>query len=118
VIDNVAGDGFPELLKLMRRGGRYASSGAIAGPLVNLDMRDFYLSDLNLIGCTAWDEPVFPNLVGYIERGEIQPLLAKTYALDEIAVAQQEFLKKNHIGNFVLIPPPPKLGSESFFIQI
>jgi NADPH:quinone reductase-like Zn-dependent oxidoreductase len=107
VIDNVAGDGFPELLKLMRRGGRYASSGAIAGPLVNLDMRDFYLSDLNLIGCTAWDEPVFPNLVGYIERGEIQPLLAKTYALEEIAVAQQEFLKKNHIGNFVLIPPTP-----------
>ena len=107
VIDNVAGDGFPELLKLMRRGGRYASSGAIAGPLVSLDMRDFYLSDLNLIGCTAWDEPVFPNLVGYIERGEIRPLLAKSYALDEIAVAQQEFLKKNHIGNFVLIPPTP-----------
>ena len=107
VIDIVAGDGFPELLKLMRRGGRYASSGAIAGPLVNLDMRDFYLSDLNLIGCTAWDEPVFPNLVGYIERGEIRPLLAKSFALDEIATAQREFLKKNHIGNFVLIPPTP-----------
>jgi len=110
VIDNVAGDGFPELLKVMRRGGRYASSGAIAGPLVNLDMRDFYLSDLNLIGCTAWDEPVFPNLIGYIERGEIRPLLAKTFALDEIAIAQQEFLKKNHFGNFVLIPPPPNSG--------
>jgi len=104
VIDNVAGDGFKSLLKLLRRGGRYASSGAIAGPIVTLDMRDFYLKDLNLIGCTAWDEPVFPNLVGYIERGEIRPLLAKTFPLNQIAAAQEEFMQKKHFGNFVLLP--------------
>ena len=105
VIDNVAGAGFTPLLKLLSRGGRYASSGAIAGPMVNMDMRDFYLKDLSLIGCTAWDEPVFPNLVGYIERGEIIPLVAKIFPLEDIAIAQQEFLKKQHFGNFVLIPP-------------
>ncbi|MCP4983054.1 MAG: zinc-binding dehydrogenase [Gammaproteobacteria bacterium] len=104
IIDNVAGNGFEPLLKLLVRGGRYASSGAIAGPMVTMDMRDFYLKDLRLIGCTAWDEPVFPNLVGYIETGEIRPLLAKTYTLEDIAEAQQEFLKKQHFGNFVLIP--------------
>ena len=105
VIDNVAGDGFSNLPKLMRQGGRYASSGAIAGPMVQFDMRDFYLKDLNLIGCTAWDEPVFPNLVGYVERGEIRPLLAKTFPLADIATAQAEFLEKKHFGNFVLLPP-------------
>ena len=105
VIDNVAGDGFTDLLKLLRRGGRYASSGAIAGPMVNMDMRDFYLKDLLLIGCTSWDEPVFPNLVSYIERNEIIPLVARTYPLEDIALAQREFLAKTHVGNFVLIPP-------------
>jgi NADPH:quinone reductase-like Zn-dependent oxidoreductase len=105
IIDNVAGDGFTALLKLLRRGGRYASSGAIAGPMVNMDMRDFYLKDLQLIGCTSWDEPVFPNLIRYIEGGEIMPLVAKTYPLEDIALAQQEFLKKTHFGNFVLVPP-------------
>ena len=105
VIDNVAGSGFGQLLKVMGRGGRYASSGAIAGPMVTMDMRDFYLKDLNLIGCTAWDEPVFQNLIGYIERGEIKPLVAKVFELGDIAVAQQEFMKKNHFGNFVLVPP-------------
>jgi len=44
------------------RGGRYVSSDAIAGPIVTMDMRDFYLKDLKLIGCTAWDEPVFPKV--------------------------------------------------------
>ncbi|MCP4981206.1 MAG: zinc-binding dehydrogenase, partial [Gammaproteobacteria bacterium] len=50
VIDNVAGADFAQMLKMLKRGGRYVSSGAIAGPMVSMDMRDFYLKDLNLIG--------------------------------------------------------------------
>jgi NADPH:quinone reductase-like Zn-dependent oxidoreductase len=105
VVDNVAGPGFPAMLKVLGRGGRYVSSGAIAGPMVTLDLRDLYLKDLTLIGCTAWDEPVFPNLVSYIENGEIRPLLAGTFPLDRIVDAQKAFMKKQHVGNFVLIPP-------------
>ncbi|MEO1190935.1 MAG: alcohol dehydrogenase family protein [Pseudomonadota bacterium] len=106
VVDNVAGPGFPQMLKVLKRGGRYVSSGAIAGPMVSLDMRDMYLKDITLIGCTAWDQPVFPNLVSYIERGEIRPLVAKVYPLAQIAEAQEEFMQKTHFGNFVLVPPP------------
>ncbi|MBC8368154.1 alcohol dehydrogenase family protein [bacterium] len=106
VVDNVAGPGFRGMLKVLKRGGRFVSSGAIAGPMVELDMRDLYLKDLTLIGCTAWDEPVFPNLVSYIEKGEIQPLLAKSFPLKQIVEAQREFTEKKHVGKFVLIPPP------------
>ena len=106
VMDNVGGSTFPQMLKVLKRGGKFVSSGAIGGPLVNLDMRDFYLKDLTLIGCTAWDEPVFPNLISYIERNEIKPLLAKTFPLERIVDAQREFMEKKHFGKFVLIPPP------------
>lgn len=104
VVDNVAGETFGQLVKLLRRGGRYVSSGAIGGPIVSFDMREFYLKDLTFIGCTAWDEPVFPSLVAYIERGEITPLLAGTFPLERIADAQREFMQKRHVGNLVLIP--------------
>lgn len=105
VVDNVAGEGFPQRLKVLRRGGRLVSSGAIAGPIVALDMRDMYLKDIRLIGSTAWDAPVFPNLIGYIERAEIRPLLAAKFALSDIVAAQKEFLTKGHVGKFVLVPP-------------
>jgi NADPH:quinone reductase-like Zn-dependent oxidoreductase len=108
VIDNVGGESFGAMIEVLKQGGRYVSSGAIGGPLVTLDMRSFYLKDLKLIGCTAWDEPVFPNLVSYIENREIRPLVAKTFPLQNIAEAQQEFLEKKHFGNFVLIPPAVK----------
>ena len=104
VVDNVGGKDFESILKVLRRGGRYVSSGAIGGPVVNLDLRTFYLKDLTLIGCTAWDEPVFKNLVSYIEKNQIKPLVAKTFALQDIAKAQSEFLEKKHFGKFVLVP--------------
>ena len=105
VVENVAGPAFGGMLKVLKRGGRYASSGAIGGPLVPLDMRDFYLKDLTMIGCTAWDKPVFPNLISYIENSEIRPLLAKTFPLKRIVDAQRAFTEKKHVGKFVLIPP-------------
>lgn len=105
VIDNVGGAAFGAMLKLLRRGGRYVSSGAIAGPVVSLDMRDMYLKDITLVGCTAWDAQVFPDLVSYIEKGQIHPLLAATYPLHQIAEAQRVFQEKRHIGKIVLIPP-------------
>ncbi|MEC7189699.1 MAG: alcohol dehydrogenase, partial [Pseudomonadota bacterium] len=77
----------------------------IAGPVVSLDMRDMYLKDISLIGTTAWDETVFPDLISYIEAGEIRPILARTFPLAEIVTAQREFSRKEYVGNFVLIPP-------------
>ena len=105
VVDLVAGEAWPALLEVLRRGGRYATAGAIAGPLVELDVRTLYLKDLTLIGCTFQEDTVFENLVGYIERGEIRPVVARTYPLSEIARAQQDFLHKNFTGKLVLIPP-------------
>jgi NADPH:quinone reductase-like Zn-dependent oxidoreductase len=105
VVDNVSGPGLDALLSCLRRGGRYVSSGAIAGPAVSFDKRTFYLRDLTLIGCTAWDEPVFPALVGYLESGELRPPVAATWPLERIADAQAEFLHKRHVGKHVLVPP-------------
>lgn len=105
VVDNVAGGGFSAMLKILKRGGRLVTSGAIAGPIVHFDMRDMYLKDISLIGTTAWDETVFPNLVSYIEKGEIRPLVAKEFPLASIVDAQKEFMAKRHVGKFVLIPP-------------
>jgi len=105
VVDLVAGPQWPELLDLLKLGGRYATAGAIAGPIVLLDVRTLYLKDLSFFGCTVLDREVFPNLIRYIERGEIQPVVAATFPLSEIVEAQQRFLSKKFTGKLVLLPP-------------
>jgi len=102
VVDIVGGGGFARLLDVLRRGGRYAVAGAIAGPVVELDLRTLYLKDLRLIGCTVLDADVFTNLVSYIEHGEIRPVVAGRFALADIVAAQQQFLRKEHTGKIVL----------------
>ncbi|HEY8818732.1 MAG TPA: alcohol dehydrogenase family protein [Candidatus Limnocylindrales bacterium] len=106
VIDLVGGRDWPGLLTVLRPGGRYAVSGAIAGPIVALDLRTLYLKDLTLLGCTSQDAEVFPNLIGYLERGELVPLVAATYPLAQIAEAQRDFEAKRHVGKLVLMVPP------------
>jgi len=106
VVDVVAGPGWPALLELLCKQGRYVCAGAIAGPMVELDVRTLYLKDLTLMGCTYQPREVFENLVGYIERREISPIIAGTYPLEDITTAQQEFLDKTFAGKLVLVPPP------------
>ncbi|KAG9664026.1 NAD(P)-binding protein, partial [Aureobasidium melanogenum] len=105
VLDLVAGSVFPELLDVLKKGGRYAVAGAIAGPIVKLDVRTLYLKDLSFFGCTFQEDEVFTNLIGYIERGEIRPCAGKVYPLDEIVTAQQYFNSKSTCGKLVLSIP-------------
>jgi NADPH:quinone reductase-like Zn-dependent oxidoreductase len=103
VVDLVAGPQWPELPVLLRRGGRYAVAGAIAGPLVELDVRTLYLKDLTFFGCTFQEDAVFEHLVAYIERNEIRPVVAATFPLDGIVDAQKKFLEKSFTGKLVLL---------------
>ncbi len=105
VADVVGGRHFQEWLTLLRRGGRYVASGAIAGPIVELDLRALYLKDLEMHGATVMPVGIFARLVEYIAGGEIRPLLAHQFGLRAIHDAQREFLKKNYFGNIVLKPP-------------
>ena len=105
VVDLVAGSIWPSVLNLIKNGGRYVASGAIAGPIVELDIRTLYLKDLTLMGATYQDKICFENLIGYIERGELKPLVAKTYPLAEIKKAQEMFSEKKFIGKIVLEIP-------------
>ena len=105
VIDAVGGEGCAGRLEVLKPGGRYAIAGAIAGPLATFDLRTIYLRDLTVLGCTFAEDAVYDNLIRYIERNEIRPLVSKVYPLSEIKQAQRDFLEKGFIGKLVLTPP-------------
>lgn len=104
VADVVGGSYWHILIDILERGGRYTCSGAIAGPMVELDLRTFYLRDLTFTGSTVITPEVMPNLIRYIENGDINPALAATYPLEELREAQAAFIAKQHTGNIVVIP--------------
>ncbi len=104
VADVVAGPSFPALLRALRPLGRYVVAGAIAGPLVETDLRTVYLKQLTLTGSSFGSHDDFAQLLTHIRNGELTPLLAGTYPLRELRAAQEAFLAKDFFGKLVVVP--------------
>jgi NADPH:quinone reductase-like Zn-dependent oxidoreductase len=104
IVDLVGGKNWPALLTVLKRGGRYVTAGAIAGPIVELDLRTLYLKDLTLFGCAAQDDRVFENIVRYLNDGLLEPPVAQVFPLAEFKAAQELFLSKRFVGKIVVIP--------------
>lgn len=103
VVDVVGGPMYGDLLKLLSRGGRYSTAGAIAGPLQQIDLRDLIYKDLEMYGITCPLPSTFERVVRLAETGHIKPLVEKTYPLEELPEAQTEFVKRRHVGKFVIV---------------
>jgi NADPH:quinone reductase-like Zn-dependent oxidoreductase len=104
VADVVGGPAFAKLLSVLRPMGRYVAAGAIAGPVVSLDLRTLYLKQLELIGSTMGTHEEFAELVNHISSGQLEPLLAKTYPLSQVRQAHEDFKAKSFFGKLALIP--------------
>jgi len=104
VIEVVGGAGWSARLESLRAGGRMVVSGAIAGPMVETDLRRIYLHDLSIYGSTYQPAETFAHLVELALSGAVRPLVSKTYPLSNIAEAQADFITKRYAGKLVLIP--------------
>ena len=102
VADIVGGPDVGGWTEALRRGGRYVTSGAIAGPVVEIDLRTLYLNDLELVGATVYPPEVFAGLVDLVNAGRVRPDIAATFPLGEIHAAQEAFARKEHVGNIVI----------------
>ena len=105
IADVVGGERFSECLALLKRGGRYVTAGAIAGPLVTLDLRTLYLKNLEFYGSTTYQRDTFPRLLEILADGGLNPKVDSVWPLSEIKQAQTAFLQKQHVGSMLLIPP-------------
>ena len=94
-------------LPVPRPGGHYAVAGAIAGPMVQADLRRIYLRDITLHGCTYQAPRVFARLMEMARADNIRSRISATYPLRDIALAQADFQAKSHAGKLVLLREKP-----------
>lgn len=104
VADLVGGPMFNDLLRILRPEGRYTTAGAIAGPVVSLDLRTMYLKQLQLHGSSQGRRSDFKTVIRYIEQGKIKPLVGGVYPLSDFHRAQSDFIAKHFVGKLVVVP--------------
>lgn len=104
IADVVGGPTFGALLAALETDGRLVTCGAVAGAVVEIDLRVLYLKRRTLIGSTMHTPSQFRRLVDDACAGHLAPPVASIYPLSEIHRAQQEFRSGGHSGKLVLIP--------------
>lgn len=112
VVDVVAGPLFNDLLRILRPEGRYATCGAIAGPIVQFDLRTMYLKHLQLIGSSQGTRADFQRLVQHIEEGKLKAVVGGVYKLSDLHRAQADFKAKHFVGKLVIVPDSKWTGTE------
>jgi NADPH:quinone reductase-like Zn-dependent oxidoreductase len=102
VCDVVGGESALELLRTLRRGGRFVSAGAIAGPMCRLDLRDVIYKDVQVIGVASPELEATQNLISYIEAGRISAHVDQCFPLPRLHDAQRAFVQKKYVGKIVI----------------
>ena len=104
VIDIVGGPNVDKLLPALRPGARWVIAGAVAGPVIELDLRRLYLHNLRLIGSTMHTPAHFAALAEQARTGAIAPRVAARHSLEDIHAAHAALSERKHVGKIVVVP--------------
>jgi NADPH:quinone reductase-like Zn-dependent oxidoreductase len=103
-LDVVAGDLLSDNLPLLRESGRWVVAGALGGYDVAFDVRRLYLHNAQVIGSAMHTPHHFDLLMDMARGGEVDPVIAAVFRLDQAALAQEELARRGHVGKIVLHP--------------
>lgn len=103
VADVAGGPLIAQLMPLIRDDGRWVIAGAVAGPVVDFDLRRLYLHNISLIGSSMHTRGHFTTLLDAARNGAVQPVIAARYTLSDLATAQSQFTRGQHVGKLVVI---------------
>lgn len=104
VADVVGGSLFSVWPTVLSRRGRIVVAGAIAGPVVRLDLRLLYLEQREIIGSTMHTRPQFERLAGLARAGSLSPVVARRFPLERIHDAQEALRAPETVGKIVIEP--------------
>ncbi len=104
VADVVAGGLVATVMPHLRAGGRWVVAGAVAGPVIELDLRGLYLRSISLLGSTMHTPDQFEVVVAAANAGQVSPVIAHIFSLEAVRAAHTEFERREHVGKIVLLP--------------
>ena len=102
VVDVVGGEMFELWPSMLKVDGCIVVAGAVAGPVVSVDLRQLYLAQRRIVGSTLHTRRQFERLVDLANTGTVDPVIAARFPLADVREAQRYFLDKSETGKVIL----------------
>ncbi|UII19781.1 zinc-binding dehydrogenase [Fulvivirga ligni] len=102
VIDSAGGDQVNSFLKIMRPGGRVVFYGATNGLPSSIDLYRMFWNQITLQGSTMGNDTEFVEMLRFVEKHDIKPLLSSVKPFDNIVESFNEIAKPSKMGKVVV----------------
>ncbi len=104
IIDSAGGDGINTLLEALAPGGKLVLYGATKGLPSSLNLRNLFWNQLSLMGSTMGSDEDFENMIQFVEKHKIKPIIDQVFSLDNGVQAFDHMKAENHFGKIVVRP--------------
>lgn len=101
-IDGAGGPGFSLLIDAVRPGGRIVNYGVTAGVTEELNLRKVFWKQLHLIGSTMGSAEQFAQMLEFVSKHQIKPIVDRVFPLDRGNDAFTYLAEASQFGKVVL----------------
>jgi NADPH:quinone reductase-like Zn-dependent oxidoreductase len=102
VIENVGAAVWSAAMKSLVRGGRLVTCGATSGDQPPADLRRIFIRQLQILGSTLGDYSEFSDLLAFVERQKIVPVIDSEFPLERIHDALDRLESGQQFGKVAL----------------
>jgi len=104
IVDSAGGPGFGTLIDLANPGGRIVFFGATRGDPDVLPMRKVFWKQLSLLGTTMGSPTDWEDMLAFVARHQIKPIVSEEFALADAAAAFDLMARGDQFGKIVVKP--------------
>ena len=101
-VNCIGGNSWAKSLASLAKGGRLVSCGALAGPSALTDVRRIFWNHLRVFGSTLGTRGEFKQLLNFVERSPIKPVLDQVIPLNQAGFAHRRLEEGKQFGKIVL----------------
>lgn len=102
VIETVGTATFNKSLHQLRKGGTMVTFGASAGDEIKLNLRDFFYGQYNLLGTTMGSQEEFREMLRFVSKHKIRPVIDQVVVLQEAEKALQRMDDAEQFGKIAI----------------
>lgn len=102
VIDSIGGPTLKKCLDVLKPGGTLVTFGATTDDVVEIDIRSFFYGQYNLLGTTLGSLEEHKEMVSFVEKYSIRPVIDRMYSFNEVSAALRRLQDSENFGKIGL----------------
>ncbi|HDR7287424.1 zinc-binding dehydrogenase [Bacillus cereus group sp. BfR-BA-00331] len=102
IIDSIGPATFLKYFDVLKPNGRIVNFGASSGDKIELPLRALFYNQIDIMGTSMGSSEEFNEMIKFIEKYKIKPIMDKVYSLEEAIQALRRMEQGEQFGNIAL----------------